>query len=192
MFQEPALLPWRTVERNCALPLELAGVPTAERKRRVRETLDQVALGAWARFYPHQLSGGMKMRASLARALVADADIIYFDEPFSATDELNRARLNEHLNNLWMTRRFAALFVTHSIEEAVFLGQRVLVMSERPGRLLGEVGSPFPFPRSEPLRTSEAFVRVEREVVALLHSTAHDRVARVATEPSVYTWEAER
>jgi NitT/TauT family transport system ATP-binding protein len=170
VFQESALLPWRTIEHNCALPLELAGVGRTERKERVRAILDFVGLGAWGRYYPDQLSGGMKMRAALARALVPDADLIYFDEPFSATDEINRARLNEHLSKLWQARRFAAVFVTHSIEEAVFLGQRVLVMSERPGRLLGEVEVPFEFPRHEPLRTSEEFVRVERRVVELLHS----------------------
>lgn len=183
VFQEPALLPWRSVERNCALPLELAGVPKAERKRRVREILDLVGLDAWGRFYPHQLSGGMKMRAALARALVADAEIIYFDEPFSATDELNRARLNEYLSQLWIARRFAAVFVTHSIEEAVFLGQRVLVMSERPGRVLGEVRVPFVFPRSEALRTSESFVRVEREVVNLLHSEPRLPASGLLTTP---------
>jgi len=168
VFQEPALLPWRTVERNCLVPLELTRVAKAERRQRVRETLELVQLLPWSRYYPHQLSGGMKMRAALARALVVDAAIMYLDEPFSAIDELNRAALNEYLSRLWLGRRFAALFVTHSISEAAFLAERVLVMSARPGRIVGEVRVPFPFPRDSWLRTTEEFVRIEREVVALL------------------------
>jgi NitT/TauT family transport system ATP-binding protein len=172
VFQEPGLLPWRTIARNCELPLELANKPKALRKERVREVLDDVRLGAWANFYPHQLSGGMKMRAALARSLVLDTPVVYFDEPFSATDELGRELLNEFLSRLWDTRRFAALFVTHSISEAVFLATRVLVMSDRPGRFLGEFPVPFEFPRTAPLRTSGEFVNIQREVVALLRGGA--------------------
>ena len=168
VFQEPGLLPWRTIGRNCELPLELAQVPKARRKERVREVLHFVHLGAWANFYPHQLSGGMKMRAALARALALDSTVVYFDEPFSATDELGRELLNEFLSKLWSDRRFAALFVTHSISEAVFLANRVLVMSDRPGRFLGEFAVPLEFPRTAPVRTSDQFVGIQREVVALL------------------------
>lgn len=172
VFQEPALLPWRTVGGNCALPLELAHVPKAQRRSRVREVLAYVHLDAWRNFYPHQLSGGMKMRAALARAIVVDAPVVYFDEPFSATDEMSRERLNEFLSRLWVGRGFTALFVTHSISEAVFLASRVLVMSDRPGRILGEVEVPFPFPRTAPLRTTETFVSIEREVINLLRHGA--------------------
>ena len=168
VFQDHALLPWRTVAKNCALPLELAGVPRGERRERVQEVLRFVHLENWGQFYPYQLSGGMKMRAALARALVADAAIVYFDEPFSATDELNREGLNEYLSNLWLGRRFAALFVTHSISEAVFLAQRVLVMSTSPGTILGEVQVPFEYPRSLSIRTTDEFVHVERKVTSYL------------------------
>ncbi len=170
VFQEPALLPWRSVRRNCAVPLELTGVPRSERAARVLEALELVGLRSWAGFYPHQLSGGMKMRVALARALVVDAAVVYFDEPFSAIDELTREVLNEQLGLLWAQRRFAGLFVTHNISEAVFLAERVLVMSERPGMFVGEIQVPFPFPRESWLRTTEDFVSVERSVSALLRS----------------------
>jgi len=183
VFQESGLLPWRTIAKNCELPLELAKVPKPGRKERVRKVLYDVRLGAWANFYPHQLSGGMKMRAALARALVLDSPMVYFDEPFSATDELGRELLNEFLSGLWSDRSFAALFVTHSISEAVFLATRVLVMSDRPGRFLGEFTVPFGFPRTAPLRTSDQFVGIQREVVALLRGNAAGRAEEEGHEP---------
>ncbi len=185
VFQEPALLPWRSVERNCAIPLELTGVRQDLRRDRIRAALDLVGLVAWSSFYPHQLSGGMKMRVALARALVVDAEIMYLDEPFSAIDELTREGLNEHLSRLWLERRFAALFVTHNIGEAVFLAQRVIVMSERPGQLLGEVKVPFDYPRDLWLRTTAEFVHVEREVASLLR--AHDTRNNASFELAVDT-----
>ena len=112
------------------------------------------------------------MRVALARALVADAEIVYLDEPFSAIDELTREELNEQLLRLWAERRFAALFITHSISEAIYLAERVLVMSPRPGRFLGEVRVPFSYPRSSSLRTSDDFVHVQRQVVELLSGVA--------------------
>jgi NitT/TauT family transport system ATP-binding protein len=174
VFQEPALLPWRTVAGNCALPLELTSVSGADRAERIRSSLELVGLADWAEAYPRQLSGGMRMRVALARALVVEAPIVYFDEPFSAIDELTREELNDHLLAVWSRRAFGAMFVTHNIHEAVFLAQRVLVMSPRPGQILGEVEVPFAYPRSAELRTSSAFIDVVREVTQRLR--AHEPV----------------
>ena len=172
VFQEPALLNWRTVAANCTLPLELTAVPRREWSERVRASLELVGMGEWSGAYPSQLSGGMKMRVSVARALVTDADVVHFDEPFAAIDELTREVLNVELSQVWAKRRFAALFVTHNVHEAVFLADRVLVMSPRPGRIVGEVTVPFAHPRPLELRTSGEFAAVVREVTALLRASS--------------------
>lgn len=139
VFQEPRLLPWRDVLSNVAFPLELAGVETAEREDRARDQLELMGLGAFARAYPEQLSGGMAQRVALARALVSGPQVLLLDEPFGALDALTRDRLNAELMDLWQRTGATVLLVTHSIPEAVLLADRVLVMSSRPGRVLTEV-----------------------------------------------------
>ncbi|HEY2409674.1 MAG TPA: ABC transporter ATP-binding protein [Polyangiaceae bacterium] len=158
VFQEPRLLPWRSVLDNVALPLELAGVPREEARRRARAPLDEVELGDALDRYPDQLSGGMKMRVSIARALVTEPLLLLLDEPFAALDELTRQRLDERLRALWQKRRLTVIFVTHSLSEAAFLAERALVMSKRPGRIVLDRASELGAERSAALRTSVPFV----------------------------------
>ena len=152
VFQDPTLLPWRTVRRNVELLAELDKLSKAERRRRVDEAVALVGLDDFQKHRPRALSGGMRMRVSLARSLVLEPDVFLFDEPFGALDEMTRERLNSELLALFASRRFAALFITHSVAEAVFLSTRVVVMSPRPGRILGEVAVPFAYPRDPELR----------------------------------------
>ena len=159
VFQDAHLLPWRDVLRNVALPLELAGVPKARRLERAREAIDLVGLADAAERYPAQLSGGMRMRASLARALVTEPSLFLLDEPFAALDEITRHRLDEQLRDLWARRRMTVLFVTHSINEAVFLAQRAVVLSRRPARVLLDQVIDLPGERNDELRTTAAFAR---------------------------------
>ncbi|WP_257167812.1 ABC transporter ATP-binding protein [Bradyrhizobium sp. SRS-191] len=139
VFQEPTLMPWTSVRDNVGLPLKLAHVPTAEARPRIDAALAQVGLADFADAFPRELSGGMKMRASLARALVTRPDILLMDEPFAALDEITRFRLNNDLLALWRSLDMTVLFVTHSVFESVYLSQRVLVMTARPGRLSAEI-----------------------------------------------------
>jgi NitT/TauT family transport system ATP-binding protein len=164
VFQDATLLPWRTVRRNVELFAELDGMTRDERARRVDENLRLVGLDGAEEKYPKQLSGGMRMRASLARSLVMEPDIFLFDEPFGALDEITRERLNDELLTLFQRKGFGALFITHSIMEAVFLSTRVLVMSARPGRILQSFDVPFPYPRSHDLRFEPAFAELAGEV----------------------------
>ena len=157
VFQDAHLLPWRTVLRNVALPLELQNVPRARRVGRAREAIDQVGLSDALDRYPAQLSGGMRMRASLARALVTDPSLFLLDEPFAALDEITRHRLDEQLRALWRRRRMTVIFVTHSINEAVFLADRAVVLSRRPARVLLDHTIQLPEERTEELRTTAAF-----------------------------------
>ena len=168
VFQDPTLLPWRTVSRNVELLAELERVPKPERRRRVAEVIRLVGLDGFERHRPRALSGGMRMRVSLARSLVLEPDVFLFDEPFGALDEMTRERLNDELLQLFADRQFAALFITHSVAEAVFLSTRVVVMSPRPGRLLGDVAVPFGYPRLPELRYTEEFGKVAGEVSDLL------------------------
>lgn len=164
VFQDATLLQWRTVRRNVELFAELHGVAKADKDRRVAENLDLVGLTTFAEHYPKQLSGGMRMRASLARSLVMDPDVFLFDEPFGALDEISRETLNDELLELFQRNGFGALFITHSIHEAVFLSTRVLVMSARPGRILASFDVPFEYPRSPELRFDPAFAELSGEV----------------------------
>ena len=164
MFQDPTLLQWRTVLGNIELLAELDGMGKNARRLRAAETVDLVGLRGFEEKYPKQLSGGMKMRASLARSLVLDPKVFLFDEPFGALDEITRERLNDELLALFQREGFASLFITHSIYEAVFLSTRVLVMSARPGRIVGDFEVPFKYPRSPELRFDPAFAQLSGEV----------------------------
>jgi NitT/TauT family transport system ATP-binding protein len=157
VFQAPTLMPWARLDANVRLPLELAGAPGAEADASVREALALVGLVDFARHYPRQLSGGMQMRASIARALVTRPDLLLMDEPFGALDEFTRQRLDDELASLWMKRKLTIVFVTHSIQEAVFLSTRVVVMGPRPGRLIDEVAIDEPHPRGDAFRVSTRF-----------------------------------
>ena len=157
VFQDATLLQWRTVRRNVELFAELEGVDRAERARRVADNVRLVGLEGFEDKYPKQLSGGMKMRASLARSLLMEPAMFLFDEPFGALDEITRERLNDELLGLFQRKGFGALFITHSISEAVFLSTRVLVMSPRPGRVVGQFEVPFAYPRSPELRFAPEF-----------------------------------
>ena len=168
VFQDATLLPWRNVRRNVQLFGELHGFSPARLHDASASAIDLVGLAGSEEKFPHQLSGGMRMRASLARSLVLDPVLFLFDEPFGALDEITRERLNDEVLRLFIERGFAALFVTHSIAEAVYMSSRVVVMSERPGTVLGEVVVPFSYPRSHELRYETEFGRVCAEVSALL------------------------
>jgi NitT/TauT family transport system ATP-binding protein len=135
VFQEATLMPWRTVERNVAIPLVLLGLPKAQIQVRVQEAIEAVGLGGFEKTYPRQLSGGMKMRVSIARALVTRPAVLLMDEPFAALDEMTRQKLNNDLVTLWRRQRLTIVFVTHNVYEAVYLSSRILVMTPRPGRI---------------------------------------------------------
>lgn len=170
VFQDATLLPWRTVDRNVELLLELHDVPKAERKAIAQQQIDLVGLTGFEKHYPKRLSGGMKMRVSLARALTRNPKVFLFDEPFGALDEITRERLQDELLSIFVAEQFAGLFITHSILEAVFLSTRVLVMSARPGRIAAEFEVPFDFPRNHDLRYSPEFAELTGRVSAALRA----------------------
>ena len=160
VFQDATLLPWRSVQRNIELLAELHGEAKAECQRRAQEAISLVGLDGFADKYPRQLSGGMRMRASLARSLVMTPRVFLFDEPFGALDEITRERLNDELLGLFQREGFAGLFITHSIAEAVYMSTRVLVMSPRPGRITASFDIPFAYPRDHDLRYSPEFAEL--------------------------------
>jgi NitT/TauT family transport system ATP-binding protein len=170
VFQQPRLLAWRTVARNVELPLELGGIAADERARRSADVLATLGLAEFTGAYPFALSGGMRMRAAVARALVTEPTLLLMDEPFAALDELTRERLQEELHALHVRRRFTAVLVTHAVAEAVFLADRVLVMSPRPGRISAEIAVPFGDTRAAALRADPEFARLTGEVSARLRA----------------------
>jgi NitT/TauT family transport system ATP-binding protein len=148
VFQEPQLMPWATIAENISLPLRLKRMPRSEMRDRVRAIMDLVSLTGFEDSYPRQLSGGMKMRASIARALVTEPKLLLMDEPFAALDEITRHRLSNDLLEIWSRSRCTIMFVTHSIYESVFLSTRIVVMAPRPGRVVGMLDVPAAYPRT--------------------------------------------
>jgi NitT/TauT family transport system ATP-binding protein len=172
VFQDATLLPWRTVAANVELVGELNGIPRARRRQRARETLELVGLTGFEKQLPAHLSGGMRMRVSLARALALSPEIFLFDEPFGALDEITRLRMQDELQRLFQSQGFSGLFITHSVSEAVYLSTKVVVMSGRPGTVLTEVPVPFGYPRPPEIRYDAEFGRLAGEVSAALRGGA--------------------
>jgi NitT/TauT family transport system ATP-binding protein len=168
VFQDATLLEWRSALRNVELVGELRGVSRDERRDRARAALDLVGLTGFETQHPRQLSGGMRMRVSLARALVAEPDLALFDEPFGALDEITRLQMQTELQRIFRQERFAGLFITHSVSEAVYLSTRVLVMSGRPGRIVAEIPIPWDYPRPPELRYSAEFGEITGRVSTAL------------------------
>ena len=168
VFQEPTLMPWRTVGGNVRLPLQLGGLSRRAAAPLVAEALALVGLAGFARAYPRQLSGGMKMRVSIARAIATRPDLLLMDEPFAALDEITRAQLNDDLLHLWRTQKLTVVFVTHSVSESVYLSNRIVVMAPRPGRVVADLPVQAPAARDEEYRTSPGYIADCRTVSAAL------------------------
>jgi NitT/TauT family transport system ATP-binding protein len=173
VFQAPALYPWRTLERNVMLPLEIMGLPASEQRKRADRVLDLVGLTGFRRRFPWQLSGGMQQRASIARALSFEPELLLMDEPFGALDEITRDGLTLHLHQLWHRTGLTSVFVTHSVMEAVFLSTRIVVMSSLPGRIVAVIESDLPRRRSLELRETPRFQEIAHEVRSALRE-GHD------------------
>ena len=171
VFQDATLLPWRTVRQNVELLAELHGIDSAERRRLSTEAIKLVGLNGFENHYPKSLSGGMKMRTSLARTLTLKPPVFLFDEPFGAVDEITREYLNEETLRLFQSEGFAGLFITHSIREAVFMSTKVYVMSARPGRIVATLDVPFSYPRQPELRFDPDFARLSGEVSQALRGS---------------------
>ena len=176
VFQAAGLYPWRTVEGNIKLPLEIMGYPKAEMKERIQKVIELVELKGFEKKFPWQLSGGMQQRASIARALSFDANILLMDEPFGALDEIVRDRLNSELLDLWRQTKKTICFVTHSIPEAVFLSTKIVVMSPRPGRITDTIQSTLPLKRDLNIRDSQDFIKIAQRVREGLKSGHQDEV----------------
>ncbi len=157
VFQEPTLMPWASAIKNVMLPLKLAGVAKDERRARAADALAMVRLGSFENAYPRELSGGMKMRVSIARAMVTNPDMLLMDEPFAALDEITRFKLNNDLLALQHAANFTVMFVTHSVFESVYLSQRIIVMAARPGRIIADLDVTAPYPRDNEYRTSPIY-----------------------------------
>ena len=173
VFQEPTLMPWANIFDNTYLPLKLQGINKSKAENRVVEVLETVGLGKFQNSYPHELSGGMKMRASIARALVTRPKVMLMDEPFAALDEITRFKLNNDVLDLWQKHKLTVIFVTHSVFESVYLSNRIVVMASRPGRVVEEIAVDAAYPRGEEFRTSAEYANYCREVSQALHKTLH-------------------
>jgi NitT/TauT family transport system ATP-binding protein len=168
VFQEPTLMPWADVAANVQLPLKLAHADETQSRAAVRQALERVGLAEFADAFPRELSGGMKMRTSIARALVTEPQLLLMDEPFAALDEITRFKLNNDLLTLWRELRRTVIFVTHSVFESVYLSQRIVVMTPRPGRVAAEIKIDAPYPRDERFRTSADYAGYCRQVAEAL------------------------
>lgn len=168
VFQEASLMPWATIQDNVRLPLRLSGVPKPRANGAIAQALDMVGLTGCETAYPRQLSGGMKMRVSIARSLVTQPSLLLMDEPFGALDEITRSKLNSDILDLWQRQQWTVVFVTHNIYEAVYLSQRVVVMGARPGRIIADIPIDLPYPRSSELRTSTLYNDYCRDVAHYL------------------------
>ncbi len=174
VFQDPTLIPWATAFDNVWLPLRLAGLPRAAAADRVREALAGVGLDGFENAYPRELSGGMRMRVSIARAMVTGPRLLLMDEPFAALDEITRFRLNDDLLRLKGEQGWTVVFVTHSVFESVYLATRIAVMTGRPGRIAGEVAVDVPYPRTPAFRTDRRYAEACRATSAILHKAMGD------------------